>query len=265
MLWRWLNAGGQILALAYQQRREATEPLLFGAIAGATSILGTLLVLFWRDWTTKHSHFVNSMAAGLILGVAFLGLMPEAIELSPHALGFVLIGFMIFYVLETALVFHSGSEIHFESQHDRVSAGRAWVIFAGLFLHSFIDGIVIGVGFEVSHQLGLLAATSVILHELPEGISTFALLINRLDTRSTLRLSLAVCLATPLGAMLGMAVLPGMSPTSLGAVLAATAGSFVYIGASDLVPETHTHVGWINAVFLIAGAVLAYFLFQAVR
>ena len=243
----------------------AMQSILYGSIAGGASIAGVLFVLRWREWTTIHSHFVNSLAAGVILGVAFLGLMPEAIEMNPRALPFVLIGFVIFYVLESVIVVHSGTEIHFEDGGTHALAGRAWTIFAGLFLHSLIDGVIIGIGFQVSHELGLLAATSVILHELPEGVTTFALLINRIKKRTALILSLAVGVATPLGALVGLVALPGVSFEIMGALLAGTAGSFVYVGASDLVPETHTRTGWIKGLFLIAGVLLAYLLSHAVQ
>lgn len=243
------------------------EAIFFSSIAGAASIVGIILVMRWHKWTIDHSHYVNSLAAGVILGVAFFNLIPEALEMTKHTFLFVLAGFVAFYLIETIVVLHAGPEIHFhmendDSTHGHAHESRAWTIFVGLFFHSLIDGVVIGVGFEVSHELGMLAAMSVILHELPEGATTFALLLNRIGKRSALFLSVAVGLATPLGTLAGLAVLPGTGPGFLGIMLALAAGSFVYIGASDLVPETHTHKGWINAVFLIVGALMAYMLSQ---
>jgi len=241
------------------------EAIFYSSIAGAASIMGVLLVVRWQDWTIAHSHFVNSLAAGVILGVAFFSLMPEALGMSRHALLFILAGFMALYVIETAVVFHSGVEIHFDDKDDHGHSSRAWTVFTGLFLHSLIDGVVIGIGFEVSHELGMLVAVSVILHELPEGATTFALLINRITQRSAFMLSIAVGVATPLGALVGLAALPAMGHGTLGAMLALAAGSFIYVGASDLVPETHTRKGWINAIFIIAGAALAYLLSNTMR
>ncbi len=241
------------------------EAVFYSSIAGAASILGILLVVRWQDWTIAHSHFVNSLAAGVILGVAFFSLMPEALEMSRHALLFVLAGFMVLYVIETVVVFHSGAEIHFDDKDDHGHSSRAWTVFTGLFLHSLMDGVVIGIGFEVSHELGMLAAVSVILHELPEGATTFVLLINRITQRLAVILSIAVGVATPLGAFVSLVALRGMGHETLGVMLALAAGSFIYIGASDLVPETHTRKGWINAIFIIAGAVLVYVLSHALH
>ena len=243
------------------------EAVFYSSMAGAASVIGILLVMRWSAWTIEHSHFVNSLAAGVILGVAFFSLIPEAYGLSPHAVHFVFLGFVVFYLMETIVVVHAGPEIFFHRERDQeshahVHGSQAWMVFAGLFLHSCIDGMVIGVGFEASHELGVMTALSVILHELPEGVTIFVLLITRIKKRSALFLSVVVGLATPMGTLLGLAVLPGMGHSSLGVLLALAAGSFVYIGASDLIPETHTHKGWKNALFFVAGALLAYVLSQ---
>lgn len=239
--------------------------LLYASIAGMASIIGTLLVLRWRDWATEHSHAVNSLAAGLILGVAFLGLLPEALEMNDLAIPWVLVGFVAFYTLETFLVIHSGSEIHFHDIHEGSSKSKGWTIFTGLLLHSLIDGVIIGISFEASHQLGLLAAMSVVLHELPEGVTTFAILVQRIRKRTAVILSLTVGVATPVGALLGIVALPGLSSHALGALLAATANTFINVSASDLVPETHTHKGWMNAVTITAGVLLAFALSRMIH
>ncbi len=234
--------------------------IVSGFIAGAASLVGIALVMRWHKWTVKHSHFVNSLAAGTILGVAFFGLLPEAMALYKNAMLYVFIGFLALYIVENIMVFHSGAEIHFhgEHQHAHANASRAWTVFVGLFLHSLIDGFVIGVGFEASHSLGIAATMSVVIHELPEGATTFALLLGSIKRRSAMILSIAVGLATPLGAIISRFIFPGRSEAVLGAVLALAAGSFIYVGACDLVPETHTKKGWVNAFFLILGGGLAF-------
>lgn len=239
------------------------EPILYGAIAGVATLFGILLVLRWEKWAVAHSHFVNSLAAGVILGLVFLSLIPEALELSGQAIPFVFAGFLVLYLLETFVVVHSGTEIHYHTPDARGHAGKAYTMFAGLALHSVVDGVVIGAGFEVNHRLGLLAALGVILHELPEGATSFALLAGRVSRRTALILSVIVAVATPVGAAVAAFVLPGLSQTALGAILAIAAGSFLYVGASDLVPETHERKGWLNAVCLLLGACLAYALLHS--
>ena len=90
--------------------------LFYSSIAGLSTILGIILVILNEKLVLKYSHYVNSFAAGLILGVAFFHLFPESLELSDNALLFILIGFLVFYLLENVMVLHSGSEIHFKDK-----------------------------------------------------------------------------------------------------------------------------------------------------
>jgi zinc transporter ZupT len=245
------------------------DAVFYGTLAGLSTVAGVLLVMRWHGWATTHSQYVNSLAAGLILGLAFLSLVPEAQELTNPRTSFlyVLAGFAVLYVVETLVVFHSGAERHFhgDDEHHHHDTAKAWTVFSGLFLHSFVDGLVIGIGFEVSHAIGLLAAAGVILHELPEGVTTFALLLTRIQRRTAFLLSLAVAAATPAGALFALAPLRGMGQDTVGALLAAAAGSFIYVGAADLIPETHARKGWINAVFFVGGIGLAYGLSRTVH
>lgn len=231
--------------------------ILYSIIAGVSTIVGVIMVVRKEDWVLEHSHYVNSFAAGLILGIAFFHLLPESLELSEHAILFVFVGFLLFYLLENGLVLHSGSEIHFRDKHNPQHT-KGVVMFSGLFFHSLVDGVIIGVGFEIDPKLGLITALGVISHELPEGVTTFSLLINSIERKTALRLSIAVALATPLGALISLTFIGGLSKEVIGLLLAVAGGSFLYIGASDLIPETHEEKGFVNAGFLLLGVVLLY-------
>ncbi|MDY6971208.1 MAG: ZIP family metal transporter [Thermodesulfobacteriota bacterium] len=233
--------------------------LFFSILAGFSTVLGIFLALLRESWILKFSHYINSLAAGLILGVAFFHLFPESIELTDNALFFVLVGFLCFYFLETIMVIHSGSEIHFRGTDNPMHA-RGIVMFSGLFLHSFIDGVIIGVGFEVEETLGMLTSLGVILHELPEGVTTFSILLNSLKRSAALTMSLLVAFATPLGGMLSLIFIGSMSDPVVGSLIALAGGSFLYIAASDLIPETHERMGLRNAGFLFSGVLLLYLL-----
>ncbi len=136
---------------------------------------------------------------------------------------------------------------------------KGLVMFAGLFFHSLIDGIIIGVGFEIDPKLGILASLGVISHELPEGVTTFSILIQAVKRKTALKLSIAVAIATPIGALFSLAFIRNLSEPAIGLLLAMAGGSFLYIGASDLIPETHEK-GFENAGFLLLGVVFFYFL-----
>lgn len=231
--------------------------VFYSTLAGLSTLLGVILVIFKERLILKYSHYVNSLAAGLILGITFFHLFPESMELTPHALLFIFIGFLLFYLMESGMVIHSGAEIHFKERH-HPQHSRGVIMFTGLFSHSFIDGIIIGVGFEVEPKLGILTALGVILHEFPEGVTTFSLLINSIKRTTALKMSVAVAVATPLGALISLIFIGGLSDSIVGFLLAMAGGSFLYIAASDLIPETHEAKKYQNAGFLLLGTVCLY-------
>ena len=220
--------------------------LFYGSLAGLATLLGIMLIKQTRDWAIKNSNYLNSFAAGLLLALVFLHLLPEATELSEIAPQVIFLGFFGFYVLENFIMIHSGTELRYcideEEPHSHMLPTTGIMAFSGLALHSLIDGIIIGVGFEVSTEVGLLAAFAVITHEVPEGITSFAL-INETHPSKALMLSIIVGIATPIGALLSLLFIhnPGLQlpESTIGILLALGAGTFLYVAASDLIPETH--------------------------
>ena len=238
--------------------------MLYSAIAGLSTLLGIALVIINEERVVRYSHYVNSFAAGLILGVAFFHLFPESLELSENALLYIFLGFLVFYLLENLMVLHSGSEIHFKGKRNPQHT-KGMVMFSGLFFHSLIDGVIIGVGFEIDPRVGLLTSLGIILHEVPEGVTSFSLLIASIARKTALKMSVAVALATPLGALVSLAFIRGLSESTVGLLLAMAGGSFLYIGASDLIPETHEEKGVANAAFLLFGILFLFSLSKMIK
>jgi zinc and cadmium transporter len=238
--------------------------ILYSAIAGLSTLLGIALVIINEERVVRYSHYVNSFAAGLILGVAFFHLFPESLELSENALLYIFLGFLVFYLLENVMVLHSGSEIHFKGKRNPQHT-KGMVMFSGLFFHSLLDGIIIGVGFEIDPRVGLLTSLGIIMHEVPEGVTSFSLLMSSIARKTALKMSIAVALATPLGALSSLAFIGGLSESTVGLLLAMAGGSFLYIGASDLIPETHEEKGVANAGFLFLGILFLFSLSKMIR
>ena len=238
--------------------------ITYSTIAGLSTVLGIIMVVINEEWVVRYSHYVNSFAAGLILGVAFFHLFPESLELSENALLYIFLGFLVFYLLENLMVLHSGSEIHFKEKRNPQHT-KGMVMFSGLFFHSLIDGVIIGVGFEIDPKVGLLTSLGIILHEVPEGVTSFSLLIASIARNTALKMSIAVALATPLGALISLAFIGGLSESTVGLLLAMAGGSFLYIGASDLIPETHEEKGVANAGFLLLGILFLFSLSKMIR
>jgi len=232
---------------------NALYPIFYSTLAGISTVAGILIVLKNTEIAHKYSHFINSFAAGAILAIAFFHLLPEAAELTRNSLVFVLLGFMAFYTLESFIVIHSGAEIHYGHAHHHGAQARGITIFSGLLLHSLVDGIIIGVGFEVDYRIGLITSVGVILHEFPEGITSFMILINRMTRKAALLLSLTVAVATPAGALISIIFLNHIPEPTIGKLLALAGGSFLYVTASDLIPETHQKHSLLNGTALLCG------------
>ncbi|UCG89937.1 MAG: ZIP family metal transporter [Candidatus Heimdallarchaeota archaeon] len=238
--------------------------IFYGTLAGIATLFGIYMIRRNHEWALKNSHYINSFAAGLILALVFFHLMPEAVELSELAFYPALfIGFFAFYLLENFIVIHSGSEIHYCLDEDEDEFGahhtsRIGVMaFSGLAFHSLIDGIIIGVGFELSTEIGFLAAMAVILHEIPEGVTSFAIVNEVMPDKSKI-LSIIVAIATPFGALFSLLFISGLSELLIGILLALAAGTFIYVAASDLIPQTHEKNNLQNLIAFIVGAFFIY-------
>lgn len=229
--------------------------LIFGSLAGLATLLGVFLMAKKADWAQQNLVYLLSFSAGVLLSFSLVHLLPEAAQLTTNAFWVVLASFSAFYVLEHLLTVHvcqAGKECEPHQTFTLVS----WV---GLLTHSLIDGVVIGVGFEVSFALGVLSTLAVLLHELPEGISSMAVMLyGGFSVPLAATYSSLVALATPVGAVASFLLLKQISEGFVGALLAVAAGSFLYVAASDLIPEIHKKSRVLNIVLTLLGAAVPF-------
>ncbi|OGD56388.1 hypothetical protein A2V71_04565 [Candidatus Berkelbacteria bacterium RBG_13_40_8] len=227
--------------------------LIYGTLAGLATILGMYLVLAKEAWARKNTIYLVSFSAGVLLSVTFMHLIPEAQELDKNALLWLLGSFVFFYIVEHGIILHACQEGECEVHPIDTIA------LLGIGFHSLLDGVVIGVGFGVSFSLGILATMSVLLHELPEGITTIAILLHSGYKREkAVFYSYLVAIATPFGAILSFFLVKNIASNILGILLAVAAGSFLYVAASDLIPEIHKKSKVLNIVLLIFGIILPF-------
>lgn len=233
------------------------QATLYGSLAGLATLSGVYLVLKNEAWARRSTVYLISFASGALMAAALLDVLPEALELNEGAFLFTLLSFLAFYILEQYVIVHAGHE---EADlcspegggHGRHSMGL--VSFLGVGFHSLLDGVIIGAGFAGSLVTGLVATFGVIMHEFPEGISMVSILLHAgYGRRRALGLSVAVALATPIGAIVSSALLQGIESSLLGALLGIAAGSFLYIAASELIPETRQRSSPYNVVLVTAG------------
>jgi zinc and cadmium transporter len=220
-------------------------------MAGCATLIGTWLILANEEWTKKNSVFLISFAAGVMLATSFFHLIPEASGMYARTPMMVFIGFLIFYILQQMVMFHP---CHDESCHvHRIGTLSA----IGLTVHSLLDGVAIAAGFEADFSIGIMTTMAVLLHELPEGITITGILIHSgMKMKKIVIYSVTVALATPFGAIISYFFLKNIAPPVLGILLAVTAGSFIYLAASDLIPESHKAHHRLNAVYFFLGVIL---------
>ena len=194
---------------------------------------------------------VIAFTGGIVVAVALFDVLPEAIDLvhSPRRVTALIgAGFVGFFLVERVLVLHHRDEPEQARAHARVGALGA----AGLSVHSFLDGLGIGLAFHVSTATGLLVFLAVVSHDFADGMNTVSFVLRQSgDTRSARRWLSVDATAPLLGAIVGAAL--GIGDNHLGYVLAAYAGFFLFIGATDLLPEAHSHPSWRRVFLTLAG------------
>ena len=236
-----------------------TAALLLGLAALVSTYLGGIFALHRQ----KNLHTIMAFSAGAVIGVAFFDLMPEALNLAGGTYSnatitsVVALGFLAFMLLNHWLIIHPHTlkeDEHCENpRHKRRQIGAG-----SLSVHSFLDGLAIGLAFQVSISVGLIVAVAVLIHDFSDGINTVTLTLKNQGTPGqALRWLLADAIAPLVGVVVTrFFTVPG---PILGIILAVCCGFFLYIGASDLLPESHHgHSKITTSLLTILGALILY-------
>lgn len=221
--------------------------LLFSFLPILSTLLGGFAVYRWK----KDLHPWLSVSGGVLLAVAFLDLLPEAIERGTEAhvevkllLGATLGAILLFHLLDKILAFHAHHE-HPQDGHnepcenDKHKRTKAWIRGFSMCFHSFLDGVAIGSGFAVDFRLGLLVTTAVVMHDFSDGMSTVTVLKHGLghNHRGILPVLFLDALAPFVGARIG--TLLGLNSTIIAFMLATFSGFFIFLSLSELLPQAH--------------------------
>ena len=228
-------------------------------IGSSISLLGGALIFKTKKRRQQAILIAMPFGAGALLAAAFLDLLPEAFELGEPSelLLWVLGGFTLFFVMErSASWFHHHHE-HGDDAHKNIQQRRLIVI--GDLMHNAIDGIAIGAAFLVNPATGFITTLAVSAHEIPKELGTFALLLSRgWKDRFVLLANVATAVATLVMAVL-VYTLGSDANLPVGPLLALTAGFFIYVAASDIIPDIHEQphrIGTIQAATLVFGIIL---------
>jgi zinc and cadmium transporter len=228
------------------------QALLATLLVSAISLVG--IVFMFTKWTEKLEVLSLSFAAGILLGTTFLKLLPEAVEQGHDAGIFpaALIALSAFFLLERFL--------HGFHEHDTTHAAPSrYLILVGDGLHNFVDGVAIAASFVVSPAVGVATTLAVAAHEIPQEIADYGILVTGGFSRGTALLLNFVSGLTALVGAIACFAFETFVVRHVGLFMAATAGMFIYVAASDLIPELHHHRwrdSWLCTLPFFAGIVL---------
>lgn len=226
----------------------------------AVSFSGGILAFLNAESIRRFAHFAVSFAIGALLSASLLELIPEAAEMSSleYVMPFVLAGIIFFFVVEKFLSWYHHHEDRLEGHKAKT---YAYLILWGDFLHNFVDGIIIALTFMTDFRLGVVTTLAVILHEIPQEVGDFGVLLHAGFSKGrALVYNFLVSLSTILGAMLAVSLRGIFSEAFISVGLSIIAGNFIYLAASDLMPELHERTGISHTIgqlaLIILGAVL---------
>lgn len=227
--------------------------VIIGLLTVLATLVGGALALRYKD----RLHLILGFSAGAVIGVALFDLLPEAIELSAERFDVSLVatliaaGFVLFMLLDRAFNMHSHGDDAGHQHRGRFGAGA-------LSVHSFLDGLGIGLAFQVSTAVGAVVAAAVLAHKFSDGLNTVNIVLkNRGTEKQATRWLTTNALAPLLG--IGIASFVGLADHQLGALLAVFCGFFLYIGASDILPESHhRHPTIWTTLLTVAGMLFVY-------
>ncbi len=224
------------------------------SIISLVSFVGVLVLLLKRTLLDRSVFVLVSIAVGALLGDVFIHIIPESYDAFAEAMQVSLLivaGILAFFILEKFLHWHHHTSEHAEAHPHHI--GSLTLVSDGV--HNFIDGLIVAASYFVSLEVGLATTLAVILHEIPQEIGNFGVLLQSgYSIAKALWFNFLSALTAILGALVAL---------SMGAdaerfahfLLPLTAGGFIYVALSDLIPELHkdTRVG--QSLIQVAGVV----------
>lgn len=225
-------------------------------IVSLISLVGAVFIVLQRKFIDSLTTYLLALSSGILLGATFYDLVPEgSAGIGNSVYTWLIVGIVAFFILEKFIHWHS----HVEGEKPS-KIHLAYLTLVGDGVHNFLDGAVIGVTFLTSVPLGVVTTLAVIAHEIPHEMSDFFLLIyGGFDNKRALWFNFLSALTAILGTITVFVFsrnIVQFSPYFIGFA----AGNFLYIAASDLIPELHekhnVRVSVMQTIFLIAGVIL---------
>ncbi|MBI4037997.1 ZIP family metal transporter [Candidatus Curtissbacteria bacterium] len=211
--------------------------LLFTFLGGIGSLAGSFFLLAKKQLTEVFADRLVSFAAGVLIATAFLDLLPEAQELDGESniFLFALIGFVMFFLAERFLRL-----FHFHHGHGEKPTNL--LILVGDGVHNFVDGVTIAVAFLTNMSLGITTSFAVAAHEIPQEIADMGVLLANGLTKTKALIYNFLSALTAISGALSAYFFADFIEKNIAIFLALAAGHFIYISASDLIPDLHEKI-----------------------
>jgi zinc transporter ZupT len=232
--------------------------LLLAFAAFCATLLGGLTALRYKD----NLHRILGYTAGVIIGVIAFDILPEIFQLlSEHHFSAtgpmiaLVVGFLLFHIIEKSILIHHEQEQEYEDHHHPDVGVASALALSG---HSFLDGVGIGLGFQVSSTVGVAVAIAVLAHDFSDGMNTVGLMLaHENKTPRAITLLLLDAVAPILGALSTLII--HVPDNLLVIYLGFFAGFLLYIGASEILPEAHSkHSSYGTIALTVLGAVFIF-------
>jgi zinc transporter ZupT len=215
-------------------------------LVALSTVLATFLGGFLALRSRNRMHLVLGLSAGLLLGLVSLDLIPEVFELSALEVGHVpavmvmfVVGFLALHILERYSGAHEPHNSQYDDSHEHTHNTTGLIAASAMVIHVFLDGLAIGLAFQVSTALGWIVALAVVAHAFTDGLNTVSMLITAGKWQSrAVMLLIADGVARISGAFLGARIV--VNDNVLGLYLALFAGFLIYLATSHILPEAHS-------------------------
>jgi zinc transporter ZupT len=234
--------------------------LATSASAALVTSLGIYTIRRYSVWGHRNTTYFMCFAAGVLIAASFLYIIPKSFGMSPHGPIWLLSGFLGLHLFNRFL-----TAFVCEKDPERKDYTIGIVPMLGIGFHSLIDGVIYSITFTVSVFTGFLATAGMVLHEFPEGIVTYLLLVRGgfSEQRAVVLAFLAAAATTPVGMLVSYPFIRHIGPEALGALLALSAGALVYVGATHLLPRAEQENKRFSLVALAGGVLVAVVIVMA--
>lgn len=240
---------------------SAFYPIVATFLVSLMSFCGVLFLVFKRNFLEKILIFLIAFSAGSMMGSAFFDLIPESMEIMPTDKVFIylVVGFCLFFLLEKIFYWRHCHDLEGKCKEHAFS----YLNLIGDGFHNFIDGIVIAASFAIDVKLGITTTVAVLLHELPQEIGDFSVLVyGGMNKIKALFFNFLSGFLAVIGVFV-FDIFKSQAIFTSGFIVPIAAGGFLYISASDLIPQLHQHKeiksSALNYIFFVLGILFIYY------